>query len=48
MLICKFTLCFKDFAMRSLKIIEDGDASKDAVRKYEIKEGRKWDERYSN
>lgn len=32
--------------MRSLKSMEDGNAGIDAVRKYEIKEGRKWDERY--
>ena len=33
--------------MRSLKIVEDGNAGRDAVHKYEIKEGRKWDERYN-
>ena len=37
----------KDFAMRSLKIVEDNNAGKDTIEKYNIKEERKWDERYN-
>ena len=33
--------------MRSLKTLEDGNAGKDVIDKYKIKEGRKWDERYN-
>ena len=33
--------------MRSLKIVEDNYAGKDAIDKYKIKEERKWDERYN-
>ena len=33
--------------MRSLKVMEDGNIGKDAVDKYEIKEGQKWNERYN-
>ena len=33
--------------MRSLKIVEDNNAGKDTIEKYNIKEERKWDERYN-
>ena len=43
-----FNYCvLKDFAMRSLKIVEEDNAGKDVIEKYKIKEGRKWDERYN-
>ena len=36
----------KDFAMRSLKIAEDSITKADVVDQYQVRKGRKWDERY--
>ena len=33
--------------MRSLKIVDDGNAKTDVVDQYQIKAERHWDERYS-
>ena len=34
--------------MRSLKIVEDGNANTDVVSQYQIRTERHWDERYYN
>ena len=40
-----FQLFFKDFAARSLKIVQDNDTDADVLSRYEVKKGREWDER---
>ena len=39
-------LYVQDFAMRSLEIAEDSHTKADVVDRYQVKKGRKWDERY--
>lgn len=43
-----FTFCLKDFAMRSLKIVEDSNTEGDAIKLYQLKKEREWDKRYYN
>ena len=36
----------KDFAMRSLKIVDDSNTEADVVSQYEVKKELEWDKRY--
>ena len=46
MCIVWLNLCSKDFAMRSLKIVEDGNTDTDVVSQYQVKKEQEWDKRY--